>query len=56
MSEILDAETGLTTDEFMSMTGKNIECGECGKTSFRVKQGVDRNKCRHCPNVFEDAW
>ena len=43
-------------DTSEGMVGKNIVCDECGEWSFRIKQGVDSNACRHCENIIEDAW
>ena len=54
--EVIDEDVGLTRSGLMGMVGKNIVCDECGESSFRIKQGVDSNRCRHCENIIEDAW
>jgi hypothetical protein len=54
--EVIDEDVGLTRSGLMGMVGKNIVCDECGESSFRIKQGVDSNRCRHCGNIIEDAW
>ena len=54
--EVIDEDVGLTRSGLMGMVGKNIVCDECGESSFRIKQGVDSNACRHCENIIEDAW
>jgi len=54
--EVIDEDVGLTKSGLMGMVGKNIVCDECEESSFRVKQGVDSNRCRHCGNIIENAW
>ena len=54
--EVIDEDVGLTRSGLMKMVGKNIVCDECGESSFRIKQGVDSNRCRHCENIIEGAW
>ena len=54
--EVIDEDVGLTRSGLMRMVGKNIVCDECVESSFRIKQGVDSNRCRHCGNIIEDAW
>jgi len=45
-----------TPEEIKEMTGKSVECDECGQRSFRVKSGVYSNQCRHCGAKLDINW
>ena len=45
-----------TPEEIMEMTGKSVECDECGERSLNVKSGVYSKQCRHCGAKMDVDW